>query len=117
MHITLVLGLGLAFGAVFEKYHLCLNSTVSDVFISGDTSRLRGLLAALLVSGVLFNLLIGLQATPAAATPLFPTTIAAGILFGVGMNLAGGCVSGTMFRWRRAMSPRLSPLPVSRWGF
>jgi uncharacterized membrane protein YedE/YeeE len=98
MEIVLAGILGLAFGMVFERYHFCMNSAITHVFLFGGTRRLKGLLAAVLVSAVLFNLLIALGVVETATMSLLPTTIFAGVLFGIGMNLAGGCVSGTLFK-------------------
>lgn len=98
MQTTLAIVLGLAFGVLFERYYICMNSTITDVFLFGDTRKLKGLLTTILVSAVLFNLLIGLGAIEAVPMALLPTTIFAGVVFGIGMNLAGGCVSGTLFK-------------------
>ena len=98
MQIILALALSLALGWVFERYHFCMNSTITDVFLFRDTGKLKGLIAGLLLSAVLFNILIALGVTKADATPLWHTTIFAGLVFGIGMNLAGGCVSGTLFK-------------------
>ncbi|MEW6365712.1 MAG: YeeE/YedE family protein [Acidobacteriota bacterium] len=98
MNTTFAIVLGLIFGVVFEKYHFCMNSMMADAFLFGDTQRLKGLLAALLASAVGFNLLIGFGIVETAANPLWPTNILAGMIFGVGMVLAGGCISGTFIK-------------------
>lgn len=58
MEIVLVGILGLAFGVVFERYHICMNSAITYSFLFGGMRKLKGLLAAVLVSALLFNLLI-----------------------------------------------------------
>jgi uncharacterized membrane protein YedE/YeeE len=98
MLTILIFGLGLAFGVVFERYYFCMNSAITDVFLMRDTRKLRGLLTAVLVSAVLFNILIGLGVVKTTRWPLLPTSILAGVVFGLGMSLAGGCVSGTLFK-------------------
>ena len=98
MQTVLTIIIVLAFGVVFERYFFCMNSAISDAFISRDTRKLKGLLTAVLVSAVLFNILIGLGALKASRWPLFSTAIAGGLIFGIGMVLAGGCVSGTLFK-------------------
>jgi uncharacterized membrane protein YedE/YeeE len=102
MQTIFTIVLGLAFGVVFERYYFCMNSAITDVFIIRDTRRLKGLLTAVLVSAVLFNVLIGLKVIESRSWPLswslLITSIPGGIIFGIGMNLAGGCVSGTLFR-------------------
>jgi uncharacterized membrane protein YedE/YeeE len=98
MKIALAIVVGLAFGVVFERYHICMNSAITHVFLFGGTRRLKGVLVAVLVSAVLFNLLIATGVIETTTMSLLPTTIFAGALFGIGMNLAGGCVSGTLFK-------------------
>lgn len=98
MEISLAIVMGLAFGALFERYQFCMNSAIAHVFLFGGTHKLRWVLIAVLVSTVLFNLLISLGVVGTGAMPLLPTTIFAGVVFGIGMNLAGGCVSGTLYK-------------------
>ena len=98
MQEALGVALGLAFGVVFERYYLCMSSAITDVFLLRDTRKLKGLLTAVLVSAVLFNLLIGLGVAPPTRKPPWPTNLLAGVVFGIGMNLAGGCFSGTLFK-------------------
>jgi uncharacterized membrane protein YedE/YeeE len=98
MEIFLAIVIGLAFGALFERYQFCMNSAITHVFLFGGTHRLKGPLVAMLVSSVLFNLMISQGVVPTATMPLLPMTIFAGVLFGIGMPLAGGCVSGTLYK-------------------
>jgi uncharacterized membrane protein YedE/YeeE len=98
MEIILAIVMGLAFGALFERYQFCMNSAITHVFLFGGTHKLKGSLIAVLASTVLFNLLITLGLVGTGAMPLLPTTIFSGVLFGIGMNLAGGCVSGTLYK-------------------
>ncbi len=98
MKIMWLLGLALLFGVVFERYSFCMNSALTDVYLMRDTRKLKGLLMAVLASAVLFNALIAFGALRAVPWPLLPTAIMAGIVFGIGMNLAGGCVSGSLFK-------------------
>ena len=98
MEIILAIVMGLAFGALFERYQFCMNSAITHVFLFGGTHKLKGSLIAVLASTVLFNLLITLGLVGTGAMPLLPTTIFSGVLFGIGMNLAGGYVSGTLYK-------------------
>jgi uncharacterized membrane protein YedE/YeeE len=98
METLLAIVIGLAFGALFERYQFCMNSAIVHVFLFGGTHKLKGPLVVVLVSSVLFNLMISLGIVGTATMPLLPATIFAGVLFGIGMNLAGGCVSGTLYK-------------------
>ena len=98
MQTVLGIGLGLAFGVVFERYYLCMSSAITDVFLLRDTRKLKGLLAAVVVSAVLFNLMIAGGAIRPEPMPPWPTNILGGMVFGIGMVLAGGCFSGTLLK-------------------
>lgn len=90
--------LGSLMGVVFERFRLCMSSTVTDSVLLGDRSKLRGLVFGVLVSAAAFNALIGAGVMKSIAEPLSPMTVVAGVVFGLGMTLAGGCVSGTLFK-------------------
>ena len=98
MQTFLIIIIAVAFGIVFERYYFCMNSAITDTILISDTRKLKGLIAAVLASAILFNTLIGFELIKTTRWPLLPTAVFGGIFFGIGMNLAGGCVSGTLFK-------------------
>jgi len=98
---------GIAFGVILQRSRLCFASAFRDLFLMRDGGNLRAILTGLAVASLGFAL-IQARAVPtptAGALPdqahLMPVSaqfIVGGLLFGVGMVLAGGCVSGTMYR-------------------
>jgi uncharacterized protein len=98
MRIVAVVILGSLMGVVFERFRLCMSSAMTDSVLLGDRTKLRGLLFGVLVSAAAFNALIGAGVMKPVAEPLSPMTAVAGVVFGIGMTLAGGCVSGTLFK-------------------
>jgi len=99
--------LGLGFGITLQRSRFCFNAAFRDLlqFRSGRTMKgvIIGMAVATAGFGLhMYNLLpnpgLGLTAPEAHATPISLALIAGGVLFGIGMVLAGGCVSGSIYR-------------------
>lgn len=98
---------GITFGFILQRSRLCFASGFRDLFLLRDGGNLRGILVGLAVASLGFAL-IEARAVPTpgnGALPdgahLMPVSLqfaAGGLFFGVGMVLAGGCVSGTLYR-------------------
>jgi len=98
---------GLAFGFVLQRSRFCFASAFRDLFLFGHGRIMRGILGGLAVATVGFAVLmqrmvpdpgLGVIAPEAHVAPLGVHLILGGLLFGVGMVLAGGCVSGSLYR-------------------
>ena len=98
--------IGVAFGVIVQRGRLCFAGGFRDLVMSGDGRILRALLLAIMVSTVGFSFLMARMAPdPAFSRPpsahiqtVGLATVAGGVIFGIGMVLAGGCVSGTLWR-------------------
>lgn len=98
---------GLAFGFVLQRGRFCFASAFRDLFLLGHGRNMKGVLVGLAVASVGFAIMMARQ-IPNAESGFFPPTAnvlpvgahtaLGGILFGVGMVLAGGCVSGSLYR-------------------
>lgn len=98
------LALGLVFGALIASTNFCAMGGVADLMLFGDTRRLRAWVLAGLTA------IVGVQALAAAGIVMPARShylaaevswvghVAGGLLFGVGMVLAGGCVSRNLAR-------------------
>jgi uncharacterized membrane protein YedE/YeeE/rhodanese-related sulfurtransferase len=64
-------------------------------------------LVMILASAILFNFLIGLGFLDETVKALMPMTFFGGILFGLGMIVAGGCAAGTLYRVGEGNLPSL----------
>ena len=98
---------GLAFGAILQRSRLCFASGFRDIFLMRDASTMRALAVAIGVATIGFWLVMQMMvpepsfgALPAAAhvIPIGLHLVVGGVAFGFGMVIAGGCVSGTMYR-------------------
>ena len=96
------LALGLGAGAVMHRSDYCLAGMFRDLFLFRRTDKLRTLVLLVSVTMLLFEGARLLGLLPNFPFPLFyaPTAanVVGGLLFGVGMVLAGGCVVGTLYR-------------------
>jgi uncharacterized protein len=98
---------GLAFGFVLQRSRFCFASAFRDLFLLGDARVMKGIIAGLAVAAAGFAVLmarllpeVGFGSLPPGATvlPLGMHTLLGGVLFGIGMVLAGGCTSGSLYR-------------------
>lgn len=97
----LFLVFGAAFGVVFQRSRLCLVRAFREPFMTGDAAHTRAAALAIVVSMLGFSILKftdlkdrGEWVFPAAGAG----SLLGGLLFGIGMVLAGGCGSGSIWR-------------------
>jgi uncharacterized membrane protein YedE/YeeE len=98
---------GLAFGFVLQRSRFCFASAFRDIFLLRHGRSMRGVLIGLAVATAGFSVLMARQ-VPNAALGLLPPSanvlplgwhlVVGGLLFGIGMVVAGGCVSGSIYR-------------------
>src|SRR4029453_9670145 len=92
---------GVAFGFVFQRSRLCLVRAFREPFMTGDGEHTRAAALAIVVSMLGFAILKftdlkdkGEWVFPAAGAG----ALLGGLIFGIGMVLAGGCGSGSIWR-------------------
>lgn len=101
--ILVSLTLGIVSGAIIHRSDFCLAGMFRDLFLFRSSPLLRSLILLIAVSTLLFeaarlgnllsdNLPLILFGPPSA------TNLLGGVLFGIGMVLAGGCVVGTLYK-------------------
>jgi len=96
---------GLALGAVLARGGVCLNTGVRRAATAGDLRIPRVFAFALAVQLLLLPGLVALGVDPlernveAGAPALLPVAqFAGGLVFGAGMALAGGCITGILWK-------------------
>jgi len=97
---------GLAFGFIVQRSRFCFVSAISNFFLFKDVRLLKGILGGLFVATIGFSIIMYRQVSdpssgiPATAyvAPFGWHLVLAGLLFGLGMMLAGGCIMGTLYR-------------------
>lgn len=89
---------GVTCGMLFAKYQLCFASAVRSLISFRRKDKIILFLVLVIASAVIFNFFIGIGLLKETVKALMPMTFFGGILFGIGMIIAGGCAAGTLFR-------------------
>lgn len=98
---------GLAFGFVLQRSRFCFASAFRDIFLLKHGRTMKGVLVGLAVATIGFavlmsrqvpNTALGILPPDANVLPLGIHVVLGGLLFGAGMVVAGGCVSGSIYR-------------------
>lgn len=98
---------GLALGIVFERGRFCFHCIFRDAFEERDSRGLYAILTALAVGtlgyAVIFSIRLpdpsaGRLPPDAHIAPVSPALILAGLAFGLGVVISGGCIGGHLYR-------------------
>ncbi|MFB6273940.1 MAG: YeeE/YedE family protein [Salinibacter sp.] len=102
---------GLAFGYALQRGRFCVNTAFRDVLVLRNSRLLRAWALAVVVQLIGVQIVVALGWLNPDIPPLWwPANVAGGLLFGVGMVLAGGCASGTCYRVGEGMLGSLTAL-------
>src|SRR3982074_428504 len=105
MALYWVLGLGL--GLVLQRGRLCFAGAFRDLFLMRNGTMMRAIIVGLAIMAPVFALIesravpeprFGAVGAGHAVAPVGLNRAVGGVLFGIGMVVAGGCVSGTLYR-------------------
>ncbi len=97
--VLTALPIGFLFGFFLEKADLCGSSAFSEIMMFKDWKKIQGIWMVIVVGMVGFSLISALGLVKLNPKPLiWASYIVGGAIFGVGMVLAGGCVSGSLFK-------------------
>lgn len=91
--------IGFMFGFFLQKGDLCASSAMSEAIMHKDRSKLWGFWVAIVTTMISISIIsnIGLvELNPKPFTWL--SSIVGGLIFGSGMVLAGGCISGVLYK-------------------
>ncbi len=91
--------IGFLFGFFLEKGDLCGASAFSEVLVMKDWRKIWGLWVCIVAGMAGFAVLDLLGWVTLAPKPfLWASYLLGGVLFGVGMVLSGGCISGSLYK-------------------
>ncbi|MBF2997034.1 YeeE/YedE thiosulfate transporter family protein [Pseudomonas aeruginosa] len=88
---------GLLFGGLIERAQICFTSAARDLWTTGRTRAAFGILLGMAAACIGTFAAIRLGVAPKIFW-MGPNAIIGGILFGIGIVLAGGCETGWMYR-------------------
>jgi len=107
----LTVGLGVVLGFCLQRGAFCGSTLLSSFILERDARGLVGIGFAVAVSMTGFAGLAALDLVVPDPNPLrLLSAVAGGLVFGVGMVLAGGCVSGTLFKAAEGRLPSMLAL-------
>lgn len=90
--------IGVAFGVLAQRVRFCTMGAIADLAVTGDSTRLRMWVMAAATAIVGFNAMVWLGWVQAAGSiyagprVMWLSAIAGGLMFGIGMVLASGCL-------------------------
>lgn len=90
---------GVLFGFVLQRGRFCMNSAFRDIILGRDFTLFKSLGAAILVAMIGFSIMAMTGIISLNPKPLmWGANLVGGLVFGMGMVLAGGCASGITYR-------------------
>ena len=99
--------LGMGAGFTLQRSRFCFASAFRDLFLFGSSRIMKGILVGLGVATTGFAIIMynevpfpafGALPQEAHILPVGLSAILGGLLFGFGMVMSGGCVSGSLYR-------------------
>lgn len=91
--------IGFLFGFFLQKGDLCASSAMSEAIMFRDRSKLWGFWVAIVSTMLSISLIDYFGLVSANPKPfLWLSSIVGGLIFGVGMVFAGGCISGVLYK-------------------
>ncbi len=98
MYINVYIWFGIAYGMMLQYGRFCFASASRDLFAAGVPRMAVGILVALIFFSFIQALLMATGMSTFHAAPSGWHTLISGCIFGVGMVLAGGCASGSLYK-------------------
>ncbi|WP_255171289.1 YeeE/YedE family protein [Natrononativus amylolyticus] len=98
-YLAVSLFVGLSFGVFLQKARFCFVSAFRDFVAFKDTRVLKGVLAGVFVMTLFWSAQMATGYFRGFWTPAWGIgSFIGGFVFGLGMTMAGGCASGTLYR-------------------
>ncbi|WP_050616320.1 selenium metabolism membrane protein YedE/FdhT [Bacillus testis] len=89
---------GAAFGILIERGQICFTSAFRDLWVSGRATMTKAIAVGMFVSTIATFIIIMYYGLEPITKIAAPSTFIGGLLFGLGIVLAGGCETGMMYR-------------------
>ncbi len=98
---ALYIPFGFAFGFIMHRARFCFSRGFREPFLTGEGEMSKAVMLAIVLAAVLFSVLFSKEVTdPYVGIPpsFWIGSLIGGLIFGVGMILAGGCATGSLWR-------------------
>ena len=93
--------IGLIIGFILQRSRFCIVRALRETFLTGDSEPTVGIIAGILVGMLGFTVIkvmgIGSETASVSASFWIPALVG-GVIFGIGMTIAGGCTVGATWR-------------------
>jgi uncharacterized protein len=98
MYLIAYIWFGFAYGMMLQYGRFCFASASRDLFAAGVPRMAVGILVALIFFSFIQAVLASTNMSTFHPAPFGIHTLIAGLIFGVGMVLSGGCASGSLYK-------------------
>ena len=98
MWVVAYIWFGFAYGMMLQYGRFCFASASRDLFAAGVPRMAVGVLVALMFFSLIQATLASTSMSTFHPAPFGIHTLIAGMIFGVGMVLSGGCASGSLYK-------------------
>ncbi len=98
MYLIAYIWFGFAYGMMLQYGRFCFASASRDLFAAGVPRMAVGILVALIFLSFIQAILASTHMSTFHPAPFGIHTLIAGLIFGVGMVLSGGCASGSLYK-------------------
>ncbi|MEW6220055.1 MAG: YeeE/YedE thiosulfate transporter family protein, partial [Thermodesulfobacteriota bacterium] len=98
MYLNVYIWFGVAYGMMLQYGRFCFASASRDLFAAGVPRMAVGILIALIFFSLVQAVLSSTNMSTFHPAPMGLQSVLSGIVFGVGMVLAGGCASGSLYK-------------------
>jgi uncharacterized protein len=98
IYVIAYIWFGFAYGMMLQYGRFCFASASRDLFAAGVPRMAVGVLVALMFFSVIQATLASTDMSTFHPAPFGIHTLIAGLIFGVGMVLSGGCASGSLYK-------------------
>jgi uncharacterized membrane protein YedE/YeeE len=98
MYLVVYIWFGVAYGLMLQYGRFCFASASRDLFAAGVPRMAVGIMIALVFFSLVQATLESVNMSTFHPAPMGIHMLIAGIIFGVGMTLAGGCASGSLYK-------------------
>lgn len=98
IYVVAYIWFGFAYGMMLQYGRFCFASASRDLFAAGVPRMAVGVLVALMFFSVIQAILASTDMSTFHPAPFGIHTLIAGLIFGVGMVLSGGCASGSLYK-------------------
>ncbi|MCL5024622.1 MAG: YeeE/YedE family protein [Nitrospirae bacterium] len=98
IYLVVYIWFGFAYGLMLQYGRFCFASASRDLFAAGVPRMAVGILVALIFFSTIQATLASTNMSTFHPAPIGIQVLISGIIFGVGMVLAGGCASGSLYK-------------------